>query len=217
MTNELFILSGLGADERAFEKLDFSGYTPNHIKWITPINSEPIAHYAARLIDQIPAKKPILIGLSFGGIMAIEIAKQIEPERLILISSAKVKQEIPFYFRLAGKLKLHKMIPIRLLKSSNLISNWLFGIKSPYDKNLFKQILMDSDPNFLKWAIDKVATWKNQVLPKNVFHIHGTNDKILPLAFINANLRVEDGGHLMILNKSEELNKILRSYLKENN
>ena len=217
MTKELFILSGLGADERVFEKLDLSGYTLNHIKWITPTQSEPIAHYATRLINQIPTKKPILIGLSFGGIMAIEIAKQIDTERLILISSAKVRKEIPFYFRLAGKLKLHKMIPVKFLKSSNLISHWFFGIKSQYDKKLFKQILLDSDPNFLKWAIDKVPTWKNQVVPKNAFHIHGTNDKILPLTFINANLSVENGGHLMILNKSEELSKILRTYLKENN
>lgn len=210
MTKEIYIFSGLGADERVFQQLDFSDFNATFIKWIVPLPKETIEHYATRLLDQITTAKPILIGLSFGGLMAVEVAKQIAAEKIILIASAKTKNEVPFYYRYAGHLGLHKLLPIRLLTSSNFVTDWFFGTTSPSDKQLLKQILMDTDPAFLKWAIDKVANWTNQTHIINIFHIHGTSDKILPLKFVTCDQEIENGGHLMTLNKADELNKILR-------
>lgn len=213
MTKELYIFSGLGADERVFQRLDFSGFSTTFIKWIIPVDSETIEHYATRLLDQISSAKPILIGLSFGGLIAVEVAKQIETEKVILIASAKTKQEIPFYYHFVGQLGLHKHLPTRLLKSSNFITNWFFGTGSTFDRQLLKQILHDTDPTFLKWAIDKVVNWTNQTQTKSLFHIHGTNDRILPLSFVKCDVVVENGGHLMTLNKPDELNVIIRQQL----
>ncbi len=213
MRNEVYIFSGLGADERVFQRLDFSGYSTTFVKWIVPQDKETIEQYATRLLDQITTTKPTLIGLSFGGLIAVEVAKQIETEKVILIASAKTKHEIPFYYRIAGQLGLHKLLPTRFLKSSNSITNWFFGTSSTFDKKILKQILIETDPTFLKWAIDKVARWKNQTQTKNIFHIHGTSDRILPLSFIKCNSTIKNGGHLMTLNKSEELNQILRKQL----
>jgi esterase/lipase len=123
LTKELYIFSGLGADESIFQRLDFSGFNTNFIKWIVPNDKETIENYATRLIDQITSTKPILIGLSFGGLMAVEVAKQIGPEKVILISSAKTKKEIPCYYRWAGQVRFHKLLPTTLLKSSNFITN----------------------------------------------------------------------------------------------
>ena len=213
MTKELYIFSGLGADERVFQKMDFSGYSVNFIKWMAPNISETIESYATRLLDQIPNKKPTLIGLSFGGLMAIEVAKQIDVEKVILIASAKTRKEIPFYYRLAGKLRLHKLLPSSLLKSSNFITNWLFGAKSTFDKQLLKQILFDTDPKFIKWAIDKVVRWTNETQKSNLFHIHGADDRILPLKFVECDAIIENGGHFMTLSKSEEISRIIRKQL----
>lgn len=178
-----------------------------------PQKSETIEHYTTRLLNQITTTKPILIGLSFGGLIAVEVAKQIETEKVILIASAKTKKEIPFYYRFAGQLRLHKLLLTRLLKSSNFVTNWFFGTSSTFDKQLLKQILLDTDPTFLKWAIDKVVRWTNQAQTQNIFHIHGTSDRILPLNFVNFNQTIKNGGHLMTLNKSDELNAILRQLL----
>lgn len=209
MKKALYILSGLGADERVFRKLDFSTFSVIHIKWIIPVKHETIEHYATRILAQIKTENPLIIGLSFGGIMATEIAKQIKTEKIILIASAKTKFEIPFYFRFLGALGFHKILPTSLLKSSNFITNWFFGTGNKVDKKLLKQILKDTDPTFLKWALAKVATWKNKIPANNVFHIHGDNDKILPLAFVKPNFIIENGGHLMTLNKADVLNKII--------
>jgi len=194
LKKELYIFSGLGADERVFQRLDFSDFTTTFIKWIVPHDKETIENYASRLLDQITTTKPILIGLSFGGLIAVEVAKQIDTEKVILIASAKTKNEIPFYYRLAGQLGLHKLLPTRLLKSSNFITNWFFGTNSTFDKQLLKQILNDTNPTFLKWAIDKVTKWTNITQTKNIFHIHGTSDKILPLTFANCNVKITNGG-----------------------
>lgn len=214
MTKELYLFSGLGADERAFSLLDFSNSAPTFIKWIPPLEKEPIEDYATRLLDQIKTKKPILIGLSFGGLMAVEVAKQIETEKVILISSAKTKFEIPFYFRFSGQLRLHKFLPTNLLKASNFITNWFFGATSKFEKQLLKEILRDTDPTFLIWAIEQLTHWKNQTKPKNIVHIHGTADRILPLCFVERAKIIKNGGHLMTLSKSKEMNIVLKELLE---
>lgn len=213
MKKALYIFSGLGADERVFQRLDFSGFKVTFVKWITPSKSETIEHYAARILDQITTAKPILIGLSFGGIIAVEVAKLVETEKVILIASAKTRREIPYYYRIAGKMGFHKILPTKLLKRSNCFSNWFFGTTTAFEEKLLKQILIDTDPIFLSWAIDKIVRWTNQTYPQNTFHIHGTGDRILPCKFVNSNITIEGGGHLMTLNKAEELDQILRHQL----
>ena len=210
----LYIFSGLGADKRVFKYLDFSKYNATFIDWINPFENESIEDYAKRLTKQITSEKPILIGLSFGGIMAIEVGKIIESEKIILIASAKNKNEIPFYYRFAGFLNLHKLIPTKLMKSSNFLSFWFFGINSKENKNLLTEILKDTDETFLKWAIDKIVNWKNAHIHKNLKHIHGTADRILPIQFVKSDIKIVNGGHFMTIDRFEELNIVLENSIK---
>lgn len=110
----LYIFSGLGVDERVSKNIDFTGFNVTFINWIKPIPTENIEDYAKRLTTQIHTEKPVLIGLSFGGMMAVEVAKLISTQRIILIASAKTYTEIPFYFRWLGYLKMHKIIPTQI-------------------------------------------------------------------------------------------------------
>ena len=210
MNNHIYIFSGLGANERVFQKLDFTGLTITFIHWAIPQERETIEDYATRLLSQIKTKKPTLIGLSFGGIIAVEVAKQIDTEKVILIASVKKVTEIPLYYRLAGQIKIHRLLPTTLLKKTNFIVNWFFGVNSTFDKELLKTILKETDTTFLNWAIDKIVGWKNQTELKNLIHIHGTVDRILPIRFVNCDFKVNNGGHFMILNKANELTKIIR-------
>ena len=213
MKQDLYLFSGLGADKRIFQKLDLSGYSVNYIEWKLPLEDETIEHYASRLLSQITVPKPTLIGLSFGGIMAIEVAKLIETEKVILISSIKSGNEVPFYYRWMAHAGIHKHIPSNFFKNTNFITNWLFGTISPFDKQLLKQILSNTDPVFFRWALDQIIQWKNQTLPKNLVHIHGTGDRILPIRFRGYDILVKNGGHFMTLNRSDEINRILRLQL----
>lgn len=203
----------MGADERVFQYLDLSMYDVHHIKWIPVHRKESIETYATRLSAQILHPRPILIGLSFGGIMAIEIAKQIEVDKIILIASAQTRNEIPFLYRLAGRACVHKLIPARIMKKPGLLTNYLFGASTASDKKLLKDILSDTDPAFLTWAIDKVVNWKNTVRPQNVKHIHGTQDRILPICLTTPHFKIKGGVHLMTITHAEEITNILKQEL----
>lgn len=113
-------------------------------------SNETIENYVVRLRDQITTNNPILIGLSFGGIIAIELAKQIDTEKVIILASVKSKNEIPFYYRILGNIGIHKLIPASMLKVSNVFTNWFFGISSSNDKKLLKNILKETDSTLLK-------------------------------------------------------------------
>lgn len=216
MAKHLYILSGLGAEkggERIFQRIDVSGFSKVFIQWVAPHDNETIEQYATRLLVQIKTSNPTLIGLSFGGMMAIEIAKQIETEKVILIASAKTKNELPFYYRWAGKLGIHKLLSIKVLRKSRFVTYWFFGVETRNEKKLLNQILLKTDASFLRWAIDKITKWTNQIELKNTFHIHGSTDRILPLKFVNCNSIIHNGGHFMTINKAEELNKIIEQQL----
>lgn len=214
MKKQLYIFSGLGADERVFQRLDFSDFSTTFIKWIEPKEKDTIETYATRLRDQITSPNPVIIGLSFGGMLAVEVAKQITVDKVIIIASVKIYTELPFYYRFAGKLNLHKCMPTSILKRSNFFTNWFFGTNSTLDKQMLKQILIDTDATFLKWAIGQIVVWKNQTVVKDIIHIHGSSDRILPIKHLNCDIVIENGGHLMTLNKAHEMNTVLKHVLQ---
>ena len=214
MKNSVYIFSGLGTDERVFQKLKFENVNVTFIQWIPPKSKETLEEYVVRISKQITSESPILVGLSFGGMVAVEVSKIIKTKKLILLATAKGKKEIPIYFRFLGKIGFHKLIPSNVFRSANLFTYWFFGIDSNFERKLLKQILVDMNPTFLKWAIDKIVNWENITIPQNAIHIHGSKDRILPLKFIQYDVKIQGGGHFMTINKYLELNEIIKSELE---
>ncbi len=211
----VYLFSGLGADARVFQKLTFTYCNPVFINWITPQKKEPLTHYANRLCLQITEPNPILIGLSFGGMVAVEVAKLIPTEKVILINSAKTREELPPYFRALGRMRLQRFLPTSLAKRPNALTNWAFGATSPEMKALLAQILHDTDNRFLRWAIEQLICWKNRVLLPNTVHIHGTADHLIPIRFVKENYKIAGGGHLMLLDKAAAINILLEKIIFE--
>ncbi|MGK7949783.1 MAG: alpha/beta hydrolase [Xenococcaceae cyanobacterium] len=217
-SKNIYCISGLGADRRVFRNLKFVGYQLVHLDWLAPNKQEKLSDYAKRLAEAIEDKEPILIGLSFGGMVAVEIAKQIKVKQVILISSAKQADEIPWYIKLFRWLPIHCFIPIKsLLWTVYWLINWFFGIETVEERKLLKEILVDTDAKFLKWAINRVVFWKNEITPKNIYHIHGTSDRIFPMAFVKPDITLEKGGHLMVVNRADPLAKIIYRLISKTN
>jgi pimeloyl-ACP methyl ester carboxylesterase len=213
LSKKVFLISGLGADERMFQRLNFHDFEPVFVHWISPRNNETISDYATRLLPQITEENPIIIGLSLGGMMAVEISKHIKTEKIIFISSIKSKQELPILYRLAAFLNLNKLVPRKLYKETNPFIYWLFGAKTKRDKILLKQVLRDTDLNFVVWAINEIVNWKNDFVPTNLYRIHGTQDYLLPIIVSPPDFKIQDGSHLMILNKADEVSAALQKIL----
>jgi pimeloyl-ACP methyl ester carboxylesterase len=207
----IYFISGLGADRRAFQRLKLpDAVKVRYIEWTEPNGNESLTDYCSRLSRCIDTSEEfVVIGLSFGGIVAIEIAKVLPPKQIIIISSISTWREIPFLYQLIGRLGLHKLTPSILFKRPNTLVYWFFGAKTEGEKRLFKQFLFNTSPTFFKWAIDKVLGWKNEQRPDHLFHIHGTEDRIFPLRLTKANAKVEGGRHFMVYSKAEIIGRII--------
>lgn len=211
--SHIYILSGLGVDRKVFSKINFEGLQVIHIDWIAPLKKETMAEYAKRLSMQINNEQPILVGLSFGGMMALEIAKIIKVHKIILLASAKGKSELPFLYKIIGALKLNSIVPNAFLKQHNRLVDYFFGISSKEDKLMLKQILKDADVKFLKWAINQILNWKNHSIPAPVIHIHGDKDRIIPIRNIKPTCVIENAGHFMTMTHAKEIEVLLRKVL----
>ena len=211
----LYFISGLGADERVFQQLKLEGYRVVHFQWEEPERGEDLASYARRLMSQIDTERPVLVGLSFGGLIATEIAKQLEVERVILISSAKTDAEIPGYFKLLRWFPVHRILPFNwFFWAVFWILNWFFGLQERAERTLLRAILKDTNKHFLKWALHRVVTWRNDAVPEATYHVHGTSDRIFPIRIISADCLIPAGGHFMVWNRAEEISQVIDQVLE---
>lgn len=224
MTSEktiIYLFSGLGADKSVFNKLFFLK-TRKHkfIEWENP-KIDDLENYVLQLSSQIDkTKKVVLIGVSFGGMLAATLSKYILTEKVILISSAATPKELPFLYRLFGKLKLYLFIPSFLLNKPNKLLSFAFGIahkKYKEEEKQLYQIIKNSNPKLAKSFIKMILTWKSnkdKSTTNSIFKIHGTNDLIIPKSKQANQFLIDNGGHFMILTHSEEINSCIEDILK---
>lgn len=213
---KIFFLSGLGADKTAFNFLDLSFCEPVFIEWIEPLPNESLQQYALRLKEQFIPDDSIVIGLSFGGMLATEIAKNSASIKAVIISGAKTKYEIPVFYKSGKYFPLYKWLSGSAHQWFMLNAKWMFGLQNNETKKVYKTIINNSRADFNKWAIRSILFWKNIEIPNNVIHIHGTADKILPYKNVHAQYAIKDGEHLMVMDHAEELSILLRKILVEN-
>lgn len=212
---DIYFVSGLGADDRLFHLLKLEGYRPVYIRWLRPERGESIADYARRLTAQISSPEPILVGLSFGGMIAVEIAKQISVKQVVLISSVRDRFEVPFYYRLFRGFPIHRVFPFKsLLWAGYLVADWLFGIECLEERSLLKAVLLDTDPHFLKWALHKVVTWDNETHPTELRQIHGTGDRLFPIRYVEPEFVLEGGGHLIVVSRASQVSALIEKIVR---
>jgi pimeloyl-ACP methyl ester carboxylesterase len=209
----VYFLSGLGVDSRIFKHLTFS---PNintvFIDWLTPLKKEPLQEYARRIAQKIDTSQSfMLVGLSFGGILATEVIEFVQPQKPILISSVSRRRELPFYYKLAGFLKLNYLLPAKAVNRANWITYWLFGITEKRDKSLLNEILTNTNTSFVKWAVNEILNWKRTQAPANLIRIHGDKDKVLPIINFNPKYIIPDAGHFMIASRAHEISQVLEA------
>ena len=212
---KVYFISGLAADSRVFKNLILPiGYEAIYLDWIQPEKKESLKAYALRLAAPIDVSNPFaLVGLSMGGMIATEIAKEYKPAACMLLCSVPSNNHLPAHFKLAYFLRLHKLIPVSVFKKASML-NRDFTPDSKEDKILLKQIIKESDPAFIRWAIHAILSWKNETIPQPLWQIHGTKDGILPIRFTNPTHTVKDANHLMVMSRAKELNEFLREVLE---
>lgn len=212
----LYIISGLGADKRVFRNLVFPENTNViFLDWLVPLPDEPMDNYARRLSEKIDRSVPFIVaGLSFGGMLAVEMTAFMQPEKVILLSSVARRSELPFYYRLAGSLRLNKLMPGKAFNRSNAFMYWMFCLTEASDKALIDEMLQGTNSAFSKWAVNEILNWKRTTVPENIVRVHGSRDRVLPRTGFSPDHLVKNGGHFMVVNKSGEVSGIIKNIIR---
>ncbi len=209
---KLYGISGLGADKRVFQYLNLNcEFIP--IDWIDPKKNESIESYSMRLSQIIKRDENYgILGVSFGGLIAVEISKQLNPNLTILISSAETKSELRTIYKVIGKTGLLKLVPKKAFDPPRKIATWFFGAQA---KHLLHQILDDTDLQFAQWAIQQLTSWNNtEKLSNRVLKIGGTHDKLIPPNKDKQIKLITKGAHFMIVDRAEEISQIINEEIK---
>jgi len=212
MQRKIYCLSGLGADQRIFQNLTIRATTLVHLPWQSFDEGETMESYALKMAALIKEEKPVILGLSFGGMLAVEIAKQRDVSQTILISSIKGVQEFPDMNSFIILLLKTGLIPYNLFKRPNKYLFRNFGAVTDEEKALLTAILKDTDANYLKHAFRMILNWKNTTIPQRLIHIHGTHDRILQSEYVHPDQWMQDGTHMMVWNKAA----IIAKWIEDN-
>ena len=208
----IYFLPGLAANASIFKniKLDTDRFEMYFLEWMIPFEEESISDYALRFCSKVNHSNAVLVGVSFGGIIAQEMNLVHNFRKIVIISSVKTRQELPLHLQLAGKTKVYKLMPTSFFAQNiDLLSKYAFGKPIVKRLDLYKQYLSITDKRYLDWAIKQVVSWYQEQSDSNLVHIHGDKDLIFPIENINDSIVVKGGTHIMILNKYKWLNENL--------
>ncbi len=210
-------MPGLAASPAIFERISLpqDEFEIILLEWEIPFDKETLSNYAKRIAAKITHDSPILIGVSFGGILVQEMAAFISLRKLIIISSVKCNQEFPTHFKIAKKTKAYKLIPTSLLLNIENLAKFSFGELINSRIKLYEKFLSVRDIRYLDWAIEQVILWDRIVIDKNVIHIQGDADEVFPVKNIQDYIPVRGGTHIMILTKYKWLNENLPRIILE--
>lgn len=210
---KIYLFPGLGADERVFSDYQFPDYEKVVIRWLEPEKGETIPDYAERIrYSHYMDTNAIMVGVSFGGMIAAEIAKMHTQSSLALVSSVCNYNEIPFFTRILARSGLIHLVPDLFLRTPSHFLYRLFGVIDPAIKLQLSVIIRNTSPRFLRWAVGAIGKWKGELPANRAFRIHGTADKILP-HHKESDQRIPGAGHFMIVEKAPEINELLNEWL----
>jgi len=213
---QIYCISGLAADHRLFSNLHIEGYELVPMIWLPFNEQDTMSTYAARMAASISAPEPVIIGLSFGGMLATEIGKQYPAWKIFIVSSAKTTTELGYDSGLLRWLSRTGIVPARLFNIPNPVVLYLLGAKTQAERRLLTDIIKDSDPFFMKWCINALLHWNNSVYPQHLIHIHGTKDKVIRSSGTHPHHWIEGGTHIMIYNRGAEIGALILNHLLHN-
>ena len=215
----IYLMPGMAASPKIFELIKFPpNYKIIYLTWIKPNLNETLKSYAKRMSILINDINPVLIGVSFGGILVQEISKHIKVKKLIIISSVKSKVELSLSMKFAKKTGIHHLLPLNWIDDLEKLLLFVFGPSIKARVDTYKKYLSERDPDYLKWSINQIVNWKQIKYDKNIIHIHGEKDKVFPLNYLERNknfITIKNGTHATILRDSTWFSKNLPLIIKK--
>lgn len=215
-SQRVHLISALGCDSSIYSKLSLDESTQvNHVKWLSPLKNESLDSYCDRLIEENQiSSRDIVVGTSFGGLVATIISSKIHPAATILISSISRQDEKPFNFRFMQIFRCHKIVPKCLMNKPGVVIGKCFGKVSDEERAFLQEMVVKNDVGLVAWSVDQIMRFDNMTDLPNLYKINGLHDKVFPSKNIHTDFTL-DGTHLMVYNQPAEISAILRSLISD--
>ncbi|WP_292008642.1 alpha/beta hydrolase [Chryseobacterium sp.] len=209
---KIYVISGLGADFKVLEKLEFSEqHSIVFVDWLIPEKNESFSDYVERMASVIDDSEPFyLLGYSFGGIMVQEINKIKPAEKIVIMGSIKSDKEKSRLIRMGEITKIPKMMPASFFNDkSTMFYSAVRKLFDPQNPKILQYFTV-RDPYYLKWSIERISEWKFEE-NNNVIQILGDKDIVFPIKNSKPDYVIKGGTHLFPATKYREVSKILSS------
>lgn len=213
----IYLMPGMAASPSIFDgiHLPTTVFKTHKLEWFIPEKDMTLKEYAKKMCTYVTHTNPILIGVSFGGLLVQEMAKLIPTSKIIAISCVKKRSELPKTMLFAKYTKIHKLLPTGIINNVELLAQYAFGEAVTKRLELYKSYLAVRDKYYIDWAIDHIVNWDQTTPPQNLVHIHGDRDTVFPIAHIKDCITVKNGTHAMILHRAKWFSERLPSILLE--
>lgn len=209
-TIHVYMMPGMAANTKIFDFINFGNLFEIHLlSWTTPNKDESLVAYAARMCKQIYHSNPVLIGVSFGGILVQEMSKLISCRKVIIISSVRTRKEFPIHMRISRKTKAYRFFPTQWVDNIEEFVAFMFGPSARKRMDYNKRYLSVRSKHYLDWALEAMFSWEQDEPLENVIHIHGTYDLVFPVFYLQDYIPVPKGTHVMIILKARWFNRNL--------
>lgn len=210
-------MPGQGSDKRIFDSLTIDpAYKLKYIDYGTPGKNISMSQFAKQLSTQIDTtEKFVLVGVSLGGMICAELSEILNPQKVIIISSAKNRKELPSRYKFQKIFPLYNIFPGAVLFAG---AKFLQPIVEPdrnKNKKIFKSMLYNKNSLYIKRTIKMIIKWDRISNSKKIQHIHGTNDHTLPIKKVSPDHIILKGSHMMTLTRAQEISEIINKILAE--
>ncbi len=207
----VYFMPGMAAGSSIFKNivLPEAIFVTHLLEWFVPHKNMSLREYAKKMNKKIEHNNPVLIGVSFGGMLVQEMARHIPVKKVIIISSIKSTSELPRRLLFAKYTKVHKLLPTRLVNNVEFLAKYAFGEAVTKRLALYEEYLYIRDKTYIDWSIDQIVNWEPQEHEFQLIHIHGEKDAVFPIVNIENCIRVNNGTHTMILHRAKWFNEHL--------
>jgi pimeloyl-ACP methyl ester carboxylesterase len=214
----IYLFPGQGSDKRIFDSLRFDKpYNLHFVEYGTPRKNQSMQSFAIELARQIDTTEEfMLIGVSLGGMICAELADILHPKKVILISSVKNRNELPFRYRFQKTIPLYKLVPAALMLWGAKLLQPIVEPDRNRNKETFVAMLESKNAIYMKRSVGMIINWNKKNSNPLIIQILGSNDHTLPIKnVIKPQFIVKDGSHMMTLTRAEEINLILNEILSD--
>jgi pimeloyl-ACP methyl ester carboxylesterase len=187
------------------------------VEWVEPHPRESLHDYAQRIAATIPRGGPlVLCGVSFGGMIALEIAESVGAAGLVLSGACYSPSQVHWYLRPTAY--IIALIPPWIGERTRWLvggAAWLIGPLGRAERRSIAVMTRAALVKQVTWGFKAIVQWPGKPRPSiPVIQVHGQRDRIIPLKKVRPDIVVPGAGHLLNMTHPKPLNDAIAAMLR---